>query len=489
MLLEMELRNHPVRAGVTRGLIVVFSVIVLAPLSAERLIVTVSLPEEPQSVNRGIFSVVNLQRSFAERSPASWERIRDLNLAGTHVRTETMIDLLEPVNDNDDPERFDWDHLRTDQMFRFLPGMTEPYSQAVDELQGVPVILLTYNVPWLATHGRANDPPWSNDEWAEFAAAVVDDLIARHRAGTGPFPRYVEVWNEPGPGGPYWTGTVDEYIALFRTVAARIHRDYPGVLVGGPSFLADQGVHLMRFLEAAGDVADFITIHVYNDDAVLMRRRLERWIDYIREVTGREIPLMVTEADNWQLTGAEKFAHLMVRQFELLAAPSTLVGVHQFSLPYYPESRDRVFGLVRPDGRVVAHNYWPYWFFAPFAGDRLPVTVERELSTGEPGPIADDRGLRDPARLYAVASRQVSTAEEHCRTTVLLYARHEPAVVEVALPAQVVGAEHELTVTAVTVEGPTVVCRTAGPTDANGLRVRLAIEPATGYQIQLSSTQ
>lgn len=447
--------------------------------STADLEVIVGPPGSGAPVNRGLFSVVNLQRSFAEASPAAWERIEALNLRGTQVRTETMIDLLEPANDNEDPSVFAWERLHTSRMFRFLPGLTREYAAAVEKLGAVPLILLTYNVPWLARNGQPNDPPRSNEEWAEFAAAAVEHLIALHDAGEAPFPRYVEVWNEPGPGGPYWTGSVQEYAALFRVVADRIHRDYPGVQVGGPSFLADHGVHLMRFLELAGDAADFITIHVYNDDPVLMTRRLERWIDYIADTTGRDLPLMVTETDNWRLSGGEKFRYLMVRQFELLRSSAPLVGVHQFSLPYYPESPGRVFGLVRPDGSVIGPNYWPYWFFAAFEGEALEVAVEQVHPDGSRHAVGADRGLRESLPLYAAAAHQPG------RTTVLLFAAGAPATVDVrvSIPATVAGNGGELSVVAVTEDGSRTVHTQQILPGTPEARIRLGVAAGVGFRI------
>jgi hypothetical protein len=445
-------------------------------MAQERWTVTVATDPSASAINRGLFSVVNYPRSYAEMTPASAERIAALDLSATQFRIETMIDLMEPANDNDDPTVFDWSGLRTEDMFRFLPGATANFYADVEARGGEPVILLTYNVAWLARNGRANDPPDSNAEWAEFAAAVVEHLIGLHAAGSGPFPRYVEVWNEPGPGGPYWTGTLEEYAELFRAVADRIHARYPGVLVGGPSFLADQGVHLMRFLELAGDAADFITIHVYNDDPVLMTRRLERWVEYVEQAAGRPLGLMVTETDNWRLTGPDKFNYILVRQFELLNASPRVLGVHHFSLPYYREAPDRTFGLVFPNGEVLGCNYWPYWYFAPLTGLRMEVSAT--LLDGSDAP----RGLRDPSPLYAAASH------DDTHLTVLLYPPGSAAYVnlEVSLPC---GSSvfTRATLAAVREAGPETLHEWRLEPGSSLVEISLSCEPGVAYRLLIDT--
>lgn len=459
-----------------------------APLLPGTLMLRVTPAEDPVHVNRAIFSLVNLQRSFAESSPESWSRIEALNLRGTQVRTEVMIDLLEPANDNSDPYDFAWDRLQTNDMARFLPGRSDEFYEVVGSLGAVPVTLLTYNAGWLAREGRANDPPSSQEEWAEFASAAVEHLLSLHESGLGPFPRYIEVWNEPAPGGPYWSGTVQEYAELFRTVADRIHRDYPGVKVGGPSFLADQGVHLMRFIELAGDVVDFVTLHVYNDDPVLLPRRLERWADYVEDATGRELPLMLTETDNWQLTGERKFDYLMIRQFELLAADPRIIGVHHFSLPFYREAPSRVFGLVRPDGSVVDDNYWPYWYFAPLHGEQLQVEVSEARGGGVHRPLSEDRALRDPRRIYAVGSI-VAESGTAPSASVLFYAPREGGPVSIALALPATFADSVAALTAVTPLGPEPAEISISRRDRLGdwvvLVLDLFADAGVGYQLLL----
>jgi hypothetical protein len=210
----------------------------------------------------------------------------------------------------------------------------------------------------------------------------------------------VEVWNEPSPGGPYWTGTRDDYFELFRIVAARLHRDYPGVAVGGPSVLSSDGAFMLDFIETCGDIADFYTMHFYNQDPVRMTRRISDWADYIRDQTGKNAVVHITESDDWNLTGPAKIDYLLTRQFELIALGDRIGSFHHFSLPYYRESPGRVFGLLRPDGRPVDYNYLPYLLFSQFTGEEVPVQVEIDALLADPA-----RDHREPLPAYAAASR------------------------------------------------------------------------------------
>jgi hypothetical protein len=183
-------------------------------------------------------------------------------------------------------------------------------------------------------------------------------------------------------------------------VAERIHRDYPGVRVGGPAVLSGDGGFMLDFIEEVGDVADFYTMHFYNQDPVLMARRIEDWADYIRDETGRSEPLLnITESDNWELQGPEKIDYLLVRQFELVRRADKIAGFHHFSLPYYAEQSDRIFGLIRPNGRVVQHNYLPYWLFNGYEGTHVATKsfVEEEA-------VPTERTNREPLPFYAAAT-------------------------------------------------------------------------------------
>lgn len=197
---------------------------------------------------------------------------------------------------------------------------------------------------------------------------------------------------------------MDAYYELFNIVADRIHRDYPGVMVGGPTVLGSHTVFMQEFIERCGDRADFFTIHFYNNDAYLVTKRIKSWNELIQKKTGKSGPLMmITEADDYNLNEAsEKQRYLMVRQMELLAIQDNLLGFHQFSLPYYMEAPGRVFGIVREDGRPVDKNYWSYWAFRNLRGSRAAVSV----NSADGKPVDDGKTRAQALPVYAVAAME-----------------------------------------------------------------------------------
>ncbi len=376
----------------------------LEPEQGSSATIVVDFTRAESRVNRALFSLVNYQRFASEAGATARALFSRLGPAESIARTEVMIDLIEPANDNNDSAVFNWSRLYTDRMYRFIHKDGEAFLNEMTEMAMMPLALLTYNVEWLGRGGQRNAPPTDPAEWAEFAAAVVETMSRGLAVAGEDRDLLVEIWNEPSPGGPYWTGTRDEYFELFRTTADRIHRDYPGVLVGGPSVLSSDGAFLLEFIQECGESADFITAHFYNQDPVRMARRISDWAEFIEEATGRRGTLHITESDNWNLRGWDKVDYVLTRQFELIARSNEIGSFHHFSLPYYREAPGRVFGLLRPDGRIVAENYLPYLLFSGFRGEEVGIDVE--LAGIRIDPLSDHR---DPLPVYAAASRDQSS--------------------------------------------------------------------------------
>ena len=60
---------------------------------------------------------------------------------------ETWIHLMEPENDNDDPNVYNWDKLYPEDMVRFVEDRDD-YEAFLDELGTERLSLLCYNVDW-----------------------------------------------------------------------------------------------------------------------------------------------------------------------------------------------------------------------------------------------------------------------------------------------------------------------------------------------------
>ena len=355
-----------------------FALAIVTALVATPAVAQVTLTTDPseggEPIDRSLFSLVNYQ-SVAEVSSSVAERaILWLNMDGTFQRLATTPPRFEESNDNDDPRVMNWAGFTPEQLFA---SQNRRYAgrelvEKVREEGMEPVLLLAYNLPWLSPNGDVTQAPAEAAEWAEFASAAL-------RAVNGdpgspdyePRVRYVEVWNEPDTE-LYWKGSADDYYELFRAVADRLAEDHPDVQVGGPSALNYTSPWALDFIRSAGDALDYYVYHSYNEEPRALIERIEQVDAFIRETTGRRIPIMITESDHFGLAGAQKIDYLMRRQILLQDVRDLVDGFHHFQARAYREG-DRVFGMVRDDGSVIGYNYYPLWLFRDLVGEEVDV--------------------------------------------------------------------------------------------------------------------
>lgn len=107
-------------------------------------------------------------------------------------------------------------------------------------------------------------PPNDPAKWHALIRAFTQHMIERYGE---PEVRqwYFEVWNEPDIKG-FWTGTLDDYLALYKNTATAVKEVCPACRVGGPAsaipFAFEEGFE--KYLGANPDVpADFISSHAY----------------------------------------------------------------------------------------------------------------------------------------------------------------------------------------------------------------------------------
>lgn len=109
-------------------------------------------------------------------------------------------------------------------------------------------------------------PPKSLDDWSDFIGKFVRHLIARY--GAAEVRRwYFEVWNEPNLQSWFWTGTQDEYFAMYKATALAVKAVDPAIRVGGPATSAVQWIPQFLAYCAANDApVDFVSTHAYPGD-------------------------------------------------------------------------------------------------------------------------------------------------------------------------------------------------------------------------------
>lgn len=354
-------------------------------LSGEPSGVLVDFNNPIKKVNRGLFSYQGFMQLWISDDPMGMETFKLINPADTHTRLEIWIDRMEPQNDDADPNHFNWEKFQPEKMIRFIDN-TSAFLQTLAELKMEPLLLLGYTVEWLRDPADPKIPVTDVAEWAEFAAACVESF-KRLGKDYQVYPRFVEVWNEPNLA-QFWTGSAELYFRLFNTTAERIHRDYPGVLVGGPALThipeCQPDKWMQDFLTSCGKNADFLSYHPYGEPVEKIVREIKHWTGEFRKIPGKENGrIMITESDHW-LDGNphswSKIQYMLERQFALAEIQDLLWSFHHFCVMAYQESGEYEFGILYGDGAIIEGTFWPYWLFRNYIGEQCLSKVEQTLS-------------------------------------------------------------------------------------------------------------
>lgn len=344
-------------------------------------IVTVDWTNPTGKINRALFSLEGLPKVYqiAKDSPTLMPSFLLLNPQETMTRMETWIHLMEPENDNDDPDVYDWDRLHPEDMVRFIEDR-EDYEATLDRLGTERLSLLCYNVDWNRS-GVEEDPVADKVEWAEFAAAVVTDYNGSDPSVT-PRLRYVEIWNEPNMP-MFYGGTRETYFELFNITAERLHREHPEVMVGGPALTpahwAEPEEWYSDFIEACGQNADFVIHHIYHGHGDRSPKDLANELidktDQFRALPGKaDGKISITELDAW-FSGWPKLQYMLGRHFRFLEIQDRILSIHHFTTLAYNEQGNYAFGVMDNQGAPLLGTYWPYWLFRNVIGEHTFHTI------------------------------------------------------------------------------------------------------------------
>lgn len=307
-----------------------------------------------------------------------------LNLRGAFSRFSPQ-GAIEEKNDNDDPNTFNMAGFKFENLDSQMVQM--------NRLGLEPILLLNdfYGNPnWLWSDGsKWSDPsPRAIAEAAEMASAAIQHLNggkkgdAKYKLNV----RFLEIANEPDLNGK----TIPGFARLFKGIAQRIHRDYPGVLVG--TFGGYEIPYLPQFLKAVNPDMDWISRHPYGWTGERVFDQQDQVTAYMKAENLRVIPFIITEWDFW-IQGRPKFDYMMRRNFEAVKRDNLLGALHyrlgQYGEPTY------LFGVLwagwgkergaGEKGTPMHDAYDAFWLWRDFRGHRFPVvkTVKTRESTAK----------------------------------------------------------------------------------------------------------
>ncbi|MEA3448100.1 MAG: T9SS type A sorting domain-containing protein [Bacteroidota bacterium] len=108
--------------------------------------------------------------------------------------------------------------------------------------------------------------PADKDKWAQVCVQILKHYNDSWNNGYNYEIEYAEIWNEPDLPD-FWSGDVQEYIALYRIAANKIKTYDPDIKVGGPAVSNPYDQSFMDvFLDSVSTYnlpADFISYHLY----------------------------------------------------------------------------------------------------------------------------------------------------------------------------------------------------------------------------------
>jgi xylan 1,4-beta-xylosidase len=140
----------------------------------------------------------------------------------------------------------------------------DAYLAAITAAGMRPIMELSFMPTDLARTGNDRDPPSNLDVYRELIQAVVQHSVDLY--GAEDVSRwYWEVWNEPNYPG-FWTGTMQDYFALYDAAAAGATAALPDILIGGPATTAGSTSEMSDFLahaQGSGSRVSFLSSHAY----------------------------------------------------------------------------------------------------------------------------------------------------------------------------------------------------------------------------------
>ena len=173
--------------------------------------------------------------------------------------------------------------------------------------------------------GWGNPPDKSVESVVEEIATFLDHVNGKKGSpGYKLRVKYVELYNEPGIKGD----TIDGYAKAFKAVANRLHKDYPGVKIGGGGFY--ETPYMKMFIDKCGKDIDWISRHPYGWTREMIFKQEDDFMAYAKSKGYNQIKYIITEWDFW-IQGRTKFDYMMKRGFESAKREELIGALHYVS--------------------------------------------------------------------------------------------------------------------------------------------------------------
>ncbi len=164
----------------------------------------------------GIFDVIKEQQELG----IPFTRLHDCGWPNPYVVDHHVV-FPNPNADPTLPESYD---------FR----LTDEYIEAVRKTGAEPIYRLGESIEHTSVK-RYVHPPADMEKWSEICLGIIRHYNEGWAAGFHHNIRYWEIWNEPENRPAMWSGTDDDYFRLYRSAACAIKKQFPALMVGGPS--------------------------------------------------------------------------------------------------------------------------------------------------------------------------------------------------------------------------------------------------------------
>ena len=200
-------------------------------------------------------------------------RTHDMNHSWEYGGPHTIdVDAVFPDFDADETDPKNYDFLYTDLVLEKMRACgTEPFYRLGPSIEGGPKKYHTA-------------PPKDFAKWARICEHIIRHCNEGWANGRRDGIRYWEIWFEPDLGASAWSGTKEQFLALYKTAAVHLKAQFPALKIGGPGFaehLAWKG-DFLPFCRREKVPLDFYSWHVYGTDVHDIGRRIREvrsWLD------------------------------------------------------------------------------------------------------------------------------------------------------------------------------------------------------------------